>query len=172
MKPRLICALFPGRQEAGGKGICGRPSSQAGQIKRGDRQLVKSLLPLLLYVAGLAGADGLMARCQAVDKAASPTTVDFGALRSPIIFQGDNKWAYRDPAAVYHYGAFYLYFTVSEMDGQYFYNRTAMSTSRDLLHWSTHGCASLGVAWTRDFKTWEWPGKRSPKPGAAMPEPH
>ena len=35
-----------------------------------------------------------------------------------------------------------------------------------------HGCASLGVAWTRDFKTWEWPGKRTPKPDAAMQEPH
>jgi len=23
----------------------------------------------------------------------------------------------------------------------------------------THGCASLGIAWTRDFKTWEWSGK-------------
>ncbi|MCP5115274.1 MAG: hypothetical protein GY953_30970, partial [bacterium] len=63
--------------------------------------------------------------------------VDFEALRSPIIFQGDDKLAYRDPAVVYHEGTFYLYFTLSEMaeDGGY-YNMTALSKSRDLVEWS------------------------------------
>jgi predicted GH43/DUF377 family glycosyl hydrolase len=63
--------------------------------------------------------------------------VDFTALDSPIIFQGDHKYGFRDPAAVYHDGTFYLYFTLSESaeDGGY-YNMTAMSKSRDLKHWT------------------------------------
>ena len=40
--------------------------------------------------------------------------VDFSKLNSPIIFQGDHKYAYRDPAVVFHDGKFYLYFTLSE----------------------------------------------------------
>ena len=37
--------------------------------------------------------------------------VDFSQLTSPIIFGGDHKYGFRDPAAVYHEGIFYLYFT-------------------------------------------------------------
>ena len=63
--------------------------------------------------------------------------VDFETLPSPILFQGDRRFAFRDPAAVYHDGAFYLYFTLSEMasDGGY-YNLTAYSISSDLVHWT------------------------------------
>lgn len=79
---------------------------------------------------------GQIAPCKAMAQAGSPSSVDLGAIASPTIFQGDTKFAYRDPAAVYHNGTFYLYFTVSELDGQFFYNRTAMSTSSDLVDWS------------------------------------
>jgi len=63
--------------------------------------------------------------------------VDFSKLQTPIIFRGDQKYAYRDPAVVYHEGKFHLYFTLSETasdDG--YYNMTAYSTSDDLLHWT------------------------------------
>ncbi|HCO93173.1 MAG TPA: hypothetical protein DIU00_04345 [Phycisphaerales bacterium] len=63
--------------------------------------------------------------------------IDFSKLNSPIIFHGDRKYAYRDPAAVFHDGRFYLYFTLSETapDGGY-YNMTAYSISEDLAHWT------------------------------------
>jgi sucrose-6-phosphate hydrolase SacC (GH32 family) len=63
--------------------------------------------------------------------------VDFSKLTSPIIFHGDHKYAYRDPAAVFHKGRFYLYFTLSETaaDNGY-YNMTAYSISTDLIHWT------------------------------------
>lgn len=63
--------------------------------------------------------------------------IDFSKLTSPRIFVGNETWAYRDPAAVYHNGRFYLYFTLSETagDGGY-YNMIAMSTSDDLLNWT------------------------------------
>jgi hypothetical protein len=63
--------------------------------------------------------------------------VDFTKLTSPIIFQGDFKFGYGDPAALYHEGRFYLYFTVSETaaDGGY-YKMIGFSTSPDLVHWT------------------------------------
>jgi len=63
--------------------------------------------------------------------------VDFSKLNSPIIFHGDHKYAYRDPAVVFHEGRFFLYFTLSETasDGGY-YNMTAYSLSDDLIHWT------------------------------------
>ena len=63
--------------------------------------------------------------------------INFSKLNSPIIFHGDQKYAYRDPAVVFHEGRFYLYFTLSETasDGGYF-NMTAYSISDDLIHWT------------------------------------
>lgn len=63
--------------------------------------------------------------------------VDFSKLTSPIIFRGDHKYGFRDPAVVYHDGNFHLYFTLSEAaaDGGY-YNMTACSKSGDLMHWT------------------------------------
>jgi len=63
--------------------------------------------------------------------------IDFSALTSPTIFQGDHKYGFRDPAVVYHDDRFYLYFTLSETaaDGGY-YNMTALSMSSDLAHWT------------------------------------
>jgi hypothetical protein len=63
--------------------------------------------------------------------------MDLTRLNTPIIFKGNATYAYRDPAAVYHQDRLYLYFTRSELtaDGSY-YNQTALSTSRDLIHWT------------------------------------
>lgn len=56
---------------------------------------------------------------------------------SPIIFQGNEQTAYRDPAAIYHNGTYYLFFTLSETDmDQRVYMYLAMSTSKDLKKWS------------------------------------
>ena len=58
-------------------------------------------------------------------------------LASPILFRGDASTAYRDPAAIWHNGMFYLYFTLvkTEADGQVF-GYTAWSKSRDLGTWT------------------------------------
>ena len=50
----------------------------------------------------------------------------------PVIFHGDERLAYRDPACYYFEGEYHLFFTVSEKDGGYMYNRVAHSVSRDL----------------------------------------
>lgn len=67
----------------------------------------------------------------------STHAIDLSKLISPLVFRGNETWAYRDPAAVYHNGRFYLYFTLSEIDedGGY-YNRVAMTTSDDLINWT------------------------------------
>jgi len=58
-------------------------------------------------------------------------------LTSPVLFAGDAKTAYRDPAALYHLGWFYLYFTLvrTESDGIR-YSYVAWTRSRDLRHWA------------------------------------
>lgn len=63
--------------------------------------------------------------------------IDFGRLKSPIILRGDSKRSFRDPAALYHEGQFYLFYTLvrTEADGL-IYSYTACSTSSDLRHWS------------------------------------
>lgn len=53
-----------------------------------------------------------------------------------IIFKGNDKFAYRDPACYYHNGVYYLFFTYSEKDSGYMYMRVGMSTSTDLKTWS------------------------------------
>jgi hypothetical protein len=70
----------------------------------------------------------------ATSPAASP---DLRALGSPILFRGDSTTAYRDPAAMYHAGWFYLYFSLVkiEPDGRVF-EYTSWSKSRDLTHWT------------------------------------
>ena len=58
-------------------------------------------------------------------------------LPSPVLFAGDSTNAYRDPAAIYHNGWFYLYFTWirTEQDGVP-YSYVAWSRSRDLRDWT------------------------------------
>jgi sucrose-6-phosphate hydrolase SacC (GH32 family) len=63
--------------------------------------------------------------------------IDFNQIKSPVIFKGDYKFAYRDPAVIVHNDTFYLYFTLVERaadSGMYFY--TAYSISTDLVHWT------------------------------------
>jgi hypothetical protein len=63
--------------------------------------------------------------------------IDFSAISSPIIFAGDATTAYRDPAAIYHDGWFYLYFTEMKIEGpKQTFGYTAWSKSKDLVHWS------------------------------------
>ncbi|MFH5182484.1 hypothetical protein ACHHV8_07495 [Paenibacillus sp. TAB 01] len=65
------------------------------------------------------------------------TQVDLAGIPSPILLQGNQRIAYRDPAAIYHDGVFRLFYTLTETesDGQIFMY-TAMSQSEDLVHWS------------------------------------
>ena len=62
-------------------------------------------------------------------------------LPSPILLQGNDHLAFRDPAAIYFGNRFHLFFTLVETEspGQWPYLYTAISTSTDLLHW-THPC--------------------------------
>lgn len=50
----------------------------------------------------------------------------------PIIFSGDEKIAYRDPACYFCDGRYHLFFTLSEKENGYMYNRVAHSVSTDL----------------------------------------
>ncbi len=69
------------------------------------------------------------------------TSVDLSKLHSPILFEGDARTAFRDPAAYYHDGTFYLYFTLGtiEPDGLVYW-RTAWSRSTDLVTWTRPTC--------------------------------
>ena len=69
--------------------------------------------------------------------AAFAEAVDLDQLASPVLFRGDAKTAYRDPAALYHDGVFYLYFTLVKIDddGKPFLH-TAWSKSQDLREWT------------------------------------
>jgi len=58
------------------------------------------------------------------------------SLDSPIIFQGNDSLAYRDPAVLYHDGVFYMYYTLVKTEDGYIYSYTAYSTSVDLRKWS------------------------------------
>ena len=62
---------------------------------------------------------------------------DFNKIKSPIIFGGSDKTAYRDPAVYYKDGRFYLFCTYVECceDGPYLV--TVESLSDDLVNWST-----------------------------------
>ena len=63
--------------------------------------------------------------------------IDLLSITSPILFQGDDKTAYRDPAIYYHENKFYLFFTVVEIEPtDSVYSYTAMSTSTNLKEWS------------------------------------
>ena len=59
------------------------------------------------------------------------------SLESPVLIAGDSRTAYRDPAAVYHDGWFYLFYTLVKTgtDGVP-YSFVAFSKSRELRDWS------------------------------------
>jgi hypothetical protein len=69
--------------------------------------------------------------------AASQGKVDFNAIPSPLIFQGDATTAYRDPAALYYDGWFYLYISLEQTEpDKKVFGYTAWSKSNDLIHWT------------------------------------
>jgi len=75
----------------------------------------------------------------AAAKAGDPSTakVDLKRLSSPILLQGDEHTGYRDPAAIYHNGVFYLYMSLTTIDPDgLIYAQTAWSKSWDLRHWT------------------------------------
>lgn len=59
------------------------------------------------------------------------------ALRSPILFRGDERTAYRDPAVLYYHDSLFVFFTLvrTEADNKV-YSYTAMRQTHDLQHWS------------------------------------
>lgn len=62
--------------------------------------------------------------------------IEWDKIPSPVIFKGDCKTAYRDPAAVFANGEVHLFFTLAETeeDGKV-YMYTAKSKSTDFIHW-------------------------------------
>jgi hypothetical protein len=54
----------------------------------------------------------------------------------PVIFKGNDKIAYRDPACYYYNGEYHLFFTVSVKEGGYMYNRVGHSVSSNLRFFS------------------------------------
>lgn len=67
----------------------------------------------------------------------SPKLVSLTNISSPILFQGDDHTAYRDPAVLYHNHVFHLFFTLVEIepDGN-IYSYVAYSNSKDLVYWN------------------------------------
>jgi hypothetical protein len=58
-------------------------------------------------------------------------------LKSPILFRGNEKTAYRDPAVLYYNNLFFLFFTLTEIEADHMiYMYTALSRSSDLIHWT------------------------------------
>jgi len=58
------------------------------------------------------------------------------SLSSPVLLRGDSLNAYRDPAAIYHDGTFYLFFTHVAIENGTPFLSIAMRKSRDLIEWS------------------------------------
>lgn len=57
-------------------------------------------------------------------------------INSPILFKGDEKTAYRDPAVLFHNDQFFLFFTLVKTINEEIYSFTATSKSFDLVNWS------------------------------------
>ncbi len=57
-------------------------------------------------------------------------------LETPIVFQGNDTTAYRDPAVLYHQDRFYLFYTLVKTENGKIYSYTAERHSTDLQHWS------------------------------------
>lgn len=62
--------------------------------------------------------------------------LDLSKIKGPVVLAGDDRFGYRDPAAFYHDGMFYLYFTMVEQEEEEQYFTIGMSKSRDLVNWS------------------------------------
>ena len=89
-------------------------------------KLKVKIYQLFLFLVLLSPGSGIYAQDIALEK-----------LKSPVIFQGNETKAYRDPAVLFHDGTFYLFFTLMEIepDGRIF-SYTASSKSSDLMNWT------------------------------------
>ena len=58
------------------------------------------------------------------------------AIDSPVLFYGDEKTAYRDPAVLFYNDQFFLFFTLVKTINGEIYSYTATSKSYDLINWS------------------------------------
>jgi len=59
--------------------------------------------------------------------------INLEELNSALLIKGDENHAYRDPAAIYHDGVFYIYYTLVEIEENgKIYSYIALSKSRDL----------------------------------------
>ena len=63
--------------------------------------------------------------------------VNINNLKSPVLFKGNEKIAFRDPAILYHERVFHLFFTFVEIepDGKVF-SYVAYSKTKDMKRWS------------------------------------
>jgi len=79
----------------------------------------------------------LIFSCLLINSVISAQKIDLKALKSPVIFKGNETLAYRDPAVLFHNRTFYLFFTLTEIeqDGK-IYMYTATSKSADLVYWT------------------------------------
>lgn len=57
-------------------------------------------------------------------------------IPSPIIMQGNDTVAYRDPAVLFHNDRFYLFYTVISIEGDSIWAYTAQSESDNLINWT------------------------------------
>ena len=85
-------------------------------------KILKIIIFFLFFFIGLTHSD---AQTQLLD-----------AIDSPVLFAGDEKTAYRDPAVLYHNDRFYLFFTLVKTENGKIFSYTATSASRDLKNWS------------------------------------
>ena len=58
------------------------------------------------------------------------------ALKSPVIFKGNDTTAYRDPAILFYKNVFYLFFTFVKAEKGKIYSFIATSHSSNLKNWS------------------------------------
>lgn len=57
-------------------------------------------------------------------------------LDSPIVFKGDDKTAYRDPAILVYQNTLYMFFTLVRTENDSIFSYTAMSSSSNLKDWT------------------------------------
>ncbi|MCC8096431.1 MAG: hypothetical protein LIP05_14470 [Tannerellaceae bacterium] len=57
-------------------------------------------------------------------------------LSSPILFKGDERTAYRDPAVLFHNNRFYLFYTYVTIESDSIFQYTALSESGNLTDWT------------------------------------
>jgi hypothetical protein len=116
----------------------------------------RTILKHSLYAAG-AAAGNLLGPIEPLLAATKPFPIPLSpllaTLPAPHVFRGDATTAYRDPAALYHQGWFYLYFTLVRTEvrtdvraeakteakteaNRIPYSYVAWSRSRDLQRWS------------------------------------